>query len=342
VPVSPRTRAWLKQHDVARPPLGINVYSSHLVSITMAPDPPPYGTADYWDERFKTDTEAYDWLEDASILDADIKEALKAHKDEATESRILHIGSGTSRLSLHLREFVKDPGQVQHVDFSGEAVEWGRRQEKSTYGFEWSEGGADVKQIESYGLVPENLQLEMPMMKWTQTSLLSLESVIETCTLGGYQVIVDKSCCDAIACASWVTVPVPFFFCLGDTATTPEPASAKEEDVPIFDDDEYSIHPINLLAIHLALVASAGAQWIALSYSKDRWPFLPDGEMREERQALQALPRNLLDTGFPDPGKLWRITKKEPILQGTGEQSTLQHWKYVLERTEVELKLRGT
>jgi hypothetical protein len=313
----------------------------------MAQDPPPYGTADYWDERFRTETEPYDWLEDASILDADINNALKAHKDDATESRILHIGSGTSKLSLHLREFVKDPGHVQHADFSIEAVEWGRGQEKSTYGFEWEEGGADTKQLEGYGLVPENLQLEMPMMKWTQTSLLSLESVISTCTLGGYQVIVDKSCCDAIACASWVTVPIPFYFHLGSMESIATPAT--EEKVPTFDDDEYSIHPINLLAIHLALVTSAGAQWIALSYSKDRWPLLPDESMRDERQAHQALPKNLLNTGFPDPAKLWKIIKKEAIMPETDEsgkelapRSTIQHWIYVLERTEVELKLRGS
>jgi hypothetical protein len=313
----------------------------------MAPNPPPYGTADYWDERFKTETEAFDWLEDASILDADIKDALKAHEDGATASKILHIGSGTSRLSLHLREFVKDPGQVQHVDFSTEAVEWGRRQEKSTFGFEWDEGGADTKQLAGYGLVPENLRLDVPMMKWTQTSLLSLESVISTCTLGGYQVIVDKSCCDAIACASWTMVPIPFFFHLEFTASTPTPTSATEEAAPVFDAVEYSIHPINLLAIHLALVAPPGARWIALSYSKDRWPFLPDESMGQERQAHQALPKILLDTGFPDPARLWRITKKDLITPESSEtekvpRSTLQHWIYVLERTEVELKLRGT
>lgn len=315
----------------------------------MAQDPPPYGTSAYWDERFKTDTEAYDWLEDASILDQDIKSALKVHADDAKPSRILHIGSGTSKLSLHLREFVKDPGQVQHADFSAEAVAWGRHQEQSTFGFEWDEGGADTKQIEGFGLVPENLQFEMPMMQWTQTSLLSLDSVISTCALGGYQVIVDKSCCDAIACAAWTTVPVPYYFRLDSTASPSPPTPNDEKDMPVFDDDEYSIHPINLLAIHLALVAPAGARWIALSFSKDRWPFLPDESQREERRAHPALPQSLLETGFPDPGKLWKIIKKEVIAPEVDEagrevapRSTIQHWIYVLERTEVGLKLRGS
>lgn len=314
----------------------------------MAKHPPPYGKPEYWDERFKTDTEPYDWLEGASILDADINDALKAFKDDATPPRILHIGSGTSKLSLHLRDFVKDPAQVQHADFSIEAVEWGRGQEKSTFGFEWDEGGADREQLEEYGLVPENLQLEMPMMKWTQTSLLSLDSVISTCSLGGYQVIVDKSCCDAIACASWITVPIPYYFKLGNTATLLTPAPATDDEMPAFDHEDFSIHPINLLAIHLALVASPGARWLALSFSKDRWPFFPDENPPDlERQAQQALPKNLLDAGFPDPGKLWRIIKKENIAKETAAgqakapTSGMQHWIYVLERTEVKLEMRG-
>lgn len=322
----------------------------HLLSIIMAQNPPPYGKPEYWDERFKTDTEPYDWLEGASVLDADINDALQAHKDNATPPRILHIGSGTSKLSLHLRDFVKDPAQVQHADFSTEAVEWGRGQEKSTFGFEWDEGGADREQLEGYGLVLENLQLEMPMMQWTQTSLLSLDSVISTCSLGGYQVIVDKSCCDAIACASWITVPIPYYFKLGNTATPPTSAPAKSTDeVPPFDHDEYSVHPINLLAIHLALVASPGARWLALSFSKDRWPFFPDDDGPDlERQVQQALPKDLLGAGFPDPGKLWRMIKKENIVKKTADgqanvpASGLQHWIYVLERTEVKLEMRGT
>ncbi|QDS77531.1 hypothetical protein FKW77_000877 [Venturia effusa] len=327
----------------------IVVRSVNSLIIVMAQTPPPYGKPEYWDERFKTDPEPYDWLEGASILDADINDALQAHRDNATPPRILHIGSGTSKLSLHLRDFVKDPAQIQHADFSAEAVEWGRHQEKNTFGFEWDEGGADKEQLEEYGLVAENLQLDMPMMKWTQTSLLSLDSVVSTLSLGGFQIIVDKSCCDAIACASWVTVPIPYYFKLGSTASPSALARATDEEAPAFDHDEYSIHPINLLAIHLALVVSAGARWLALSFSKDRWPFFPDDDCPDvERQAQQALPKNLLDAGFPDPAKLWRMIKKENISKKTADDhakvptSGLQHWIYVLERTEVKLEIRGT
>lgn len=119
-----------------------------------------------------------------------------------------------------------------------------------------------------------------------------------------------------------------------------------DEEVPAFDGDECSIHPINILAIHLALVASAGARWLALSFSKDRWPFFPDEARPDERQFQQALPRSLLDAGFPNPGKLWRIIKKEAIAKGTAagqeKEPTLGHWIYVLERTEVKLEMRGT
>jgi len=94
----------------------------------------------------------------------------------------------------------------------------------------------------------------------------------------------------------------------------------------------------------LALVARPGTRWIALSYSKDRWPFFPDMSMPKPRAADQALPKELLDQGFPDPAKLWSMVKKEPVLRGTIETGITHrgHWIYVFERTTIELKVRGT
>jgi hypothetical protein len=305
-----------------------------------SPPPPAYGTQDYWESRFKANTETYDWLEHASLLDSEIVEALKASDDPSP--KILHIGCGTSMLSIHLRAFVKDPRQIQHIDFSAEAIEWGRKLEKDTFNFDWDEDVPLSTGTETYTEARAILQLHkaVPMMKWTQTSLLSLESVISTCELGGYQVIVDKSCCDAIACASWVKIPLPFFLRmevpLGDEAS--EQSSSKE--------DEYSIYPVNLLAIHLALVARPGARWIALSYSNDRWPFFPNESNPESTAADQALPKELLDKGFPDPAKLWSLSKKERVMEdktdaGEDKLESRGHWIYVFERTDVELKVLG-
>jgi hypothetical protein len=315
-----------------------------------SPPPPSYGKQDYWESRFKDNKTSYDWLEHATKLDAEIAEALALSKTD--RPKILHIGCGTSMLSIHLRAFVNDPTQIQHIDFSAEAIEWGRNLEKETFCFvlddeddddddedEEGEVGKAAEFPEGFGKAEEQLRNEVPMMKWTQTSLLDLQSVISTCELGGYQVIVDKSCCDAIACASWVQIPMPFFLCTEDADPSVSPSGSD-----FTTEDEYSIYPINLLAIHLALVAKPAARWIALSYSKDRWPFCPDESMLESTAADQALPKGLLDSGFPDPAKLWSLIKKESIMvKTTGENVEHSgHWIYVFERTDLEIKVQGT
>jgi hypothetical protein len=306
-----------------------------------SPPPPSYGTQEYWESRFKHNKTTYDWLEHATKLDAEIAEALTLSKLD--RPLVLHIGSGTSMLSIHLRAFVNDPTQIQHIDFSAEAIEWGRNLEKETFCFvlddEDDELDDNVEFPEGFGKAEEQLRNEVPMMKWTQTSLLDLQSVISTCELGGYQVIVDKSCCDAIACASWVKIPIPFFLC-----TENANSNSSTIDSDMFTEDEYSIYPLNLLAIHLALVAKPAARWIALSYSKDRWPFCPDDSMPESRAAEQGLPNELLENGFPDPAKLWSLIKKEPIVETTTGEGVEHsgHWIYVFERTNLEIKVQGT
>jgi hypothetical protein len=304
----------------------------------MTEKPPAYGTQDYWESRFKTNTASYDWLENASLLDSEIAEALSACDGDAP--KILHIGCGTSMLSIHLRGFVGDPRQISNIDFSSEAIELGRKLERDTFNFAWDDEDDGEATEFPEGEMKSQLKKEVPMMKWIQTSLLELESVIATCELGGYDVIVDKSCCDAIACASWVNIPLPFFLCM-DSPALDVPEAQKSKPLT---EEKYSIYPLNLLAIHLALIARPGARWIALSFSKDRWPFCPDKSMPESTAADQSLPRELLDHGFPDPSKLWSLIKKEAVLSETEEDGMQQtgHWIYVFERTNVELKVRGT
>lgn len=173
----------------------------------MATKAPPFGIQEYWDDRFKHDREPYDWLQPASVLDREIADALAACDDE--NPQILHIGSGTSELSFNPRALVKDPRQIHNVDFSTEAIAWSIAREKSFFGFEWDEDFADEAEKEGYAKPESAPQLQVAMMRWTQTSLLSLESVISTCGLGSYQVVVDKTCCDAIACAGSTEVYFP-------------------------------------------------------------------------------------------------------------------------------------
>jgi len=173
----------------------------------MATKAPSFGIQEYWEERFKRDREPYDWLQPSSVLDKAIADALAACEDE--NPQILHIGSGTSELSFSLRGLVKAPRQIHNADFSAEAIAWSIAREKSFFDFEWDEDFCDEAEREGFAKPESAAQLQVEMMRWTQTSLLSLESVISTCDLGSYQIVVDKTCCDAVACAGSTAVHFP-------------------------------------------------------------------------------------------------------------------------------------
>lgn len=198
--------------------------------------------------------------------------------------------------------------------------------------------------------------LEMPMSIWTQTSLLSLESVILTCSLGAYQVIVDKSCCDAVACGSDEKIPIPYYLQINtgkgklkSSSDTGHGPDRRRESIGV-QTEEMAVHPIHLMGVHIALLAKPGARWLALSYSSDRFPFVRDHEPRiSAGEWDNSVPQDLLDRGFPDPGKLWRLVGKTGIesqYAGKDDKGVYRpashHYLYILERTDVELKVRGT
>jgi len=317
--------------------------------------PPPFGAQDYWDNRFRENAEPYDWLQPATILDKNITQALMLSDDPRPQ--ILHIGSGTSLLSFHLRSHVEDPRQIQNADYSSEAVKWGQQREQEIFNFQLDEDDFEPEEEDQDEEEAEELRRnamlvgEIPMMRWTQTSLLSLPSVITTCQLGAFSIIVDKSLCDAIACSDNIDASLYFgLYC--PTGKAPALSTVKEgEDGPSMT-ETHRVHPLHVLGLNLALLARTGARWIALSYSDQRFPFL-HGKGYQPRtsdgQFDNSLPKDLLDQGFPDPGKLWFQIHKEAI-NADGEECKKgedgvyrpepKHWIYVLERTPVELRVR--
>jgi hypothetical protein len=309
---------------------------------TTTPSVPPFESPDYWDGRYKETSESYEWLKPSSILDKDITESLAA-QDEA-HPRILHIGCGTSEMSFNLRTYVRDPRQLQNVDFSPEAIEWGRQREKELFGFELDNDDEDED-----GWVDDPrdglpAQFEMPMSTWTLTSLLDLQSIISTCSLGAYNLIVDKTCCDNIACAPMSTIFLPYFLYL-DQSSQSSPGNA------IVVDESRVVYPIHILAIHLALLTPPGARWVAFSFSGVRFFFLEDQPMLSAGGLDKSLPKDLIEQGFPDSSKLWKLVRKQCITTGIEtrplnpedfedpNQPTNCYWIFVMERTDVELKV---
>jgi hypothetical protein len=344
----------------------------------MPPQQPSYGSQDYWNKRFTSNSNPFEWLEAPTALDPYLVDALRNAGDQDT--RILHIGCGTSLLSYHLRAHVEDPEYIHNLDYSEVAVDLGRKRELDIFNVEEGQHGLTEPKDEdsatdnpmttchskSAGLNGVSNHMDSTSkhkyMSWSSSNLLSHSSLLEACKPSSYSVIVDKSTSDSIACSEDVYVPLPYHISTNPLKTSAA-RIAKSPD---------PIHPLNILAIHLALVAKPKARWISLSYSQDRYPFLEaassvsKGAIPIQSQSLAAIadevqddsdfdddldgiPQDVLDKGLPNPSKLWRLLSKHEIEvpeqpSSTGNVTThrpqVLHWVYVLERTEVKVYTR--
>lgn len=119
----------------------------------------------YWHDRFASET-AFEWLVTSSRF-MTIVEPYIAHL--TTRSHILQIGSGTSDLQNHFRS--RGILNVTNIDYEPLAAERGQDLEREAFG--------DVK------------------MRYTVADATQLSPEQQ----GKYHLVVDKSTCDAIACA---------------------------------------------------------------------------------------------------------------------------------------------
>jgi hypothetical protein len=279
--------------------------------------PPSFGSQDYWNERFTSNTDPFEWLEAPNALDPYISQALDAADEEKPE--LLHIGCGTSLLSYHLRSHVDDPKQIHNLDYSDVAINLGKKREHELYQYEnpHNENTEDAAEA---------------CMRWDAVDLLQYQSILRACKRTAYSVIVDKSTCDSISCADDVDVPLPY------------PVAVRSYEPLNMDMRKSSepLHPLIVTAVNLALVTRPGARWIALSYSNDRFYFL--------NPTSGAASENL---AFPDSSKLWKVVEKREVEDAgwqvrnengadvTTHRPKVCNWVYVLERTKVPLFVRG-
>jgi hypothetical protein len=298
----------------SEPPMLTTENSSNmdLTSGSQAADtmPPSYGSQEYWNNRFAAETEPFEWLEAPESLDPFFRDALSSSKEANPE--VLHVGCGTSLLSHHLRTMVPNPAQIHNLDYSAMAIQLGREREQNLR----NDGRASGKS-----------------MRWDAVDLLGHTSLLSACKPGAYSVIIDKSTSDCIACADDVYIPLPYPVGLhGDLTLNLDLRQSPDP-----------IHPLHIMAVHLALVTKPGARWITLSYSNDRFPFV-DG-LYSSRPHLP---------GFPDTSTLWKILDKRQVENEKEESSdsssnselvthrpNVFNWVYVLERTDALLSVRG-
>ncbi|KAL2138749.1 hypothetical protein VTI28DRAFT_6308 [Corynascus sepedonium] len=117
----------------------------------------------YWHERFASER-SFEWLTSSSTFMGVLAPCLQGLAESA---RILHLGSGTSDLHNHIREY----GflDVTNVDYEPLALDRGRELENARFG-----------DVQTKYVVADATRLDMGDTK--------------------YQVVVDKSTADAIAC----------------------------------------------------------------------------------------------------------------------------------------------
>lgn len=298
---------------------------------------PDFASQEYWDKRFQSDSKPFDWLVPAQALCQVTTDMIDP--DIVKKAQILHIGCGTSD-ALALRDLVDGPEQIHNVDYSQPAVDAcvKREQEENTGSQELMES-SENKHDSAQQATPKS-------MHWSCMDLLALHStlgLLHQRTSEGklYDVVLDKSTSDSIACGQDLHLTLPYPLSVnGWTRRIVGSGTHQPGDV----------HPLHVLAVHLAaLTKPKTGKWVCISYSEDRFPFVPPFPATLSNGMLSD---DVIKAGFPHPHQLWRLERKEKIdLDKQEEEETLaerkkrlnagiiqrpkiSHWLYVLRRTE--------
>jgi hypothetical protein len=283
----------------------------------MAPAALSFGDIEYWDKRFQSEDQ-FEWLLDYSTLEPYLVDAINQRHGKASRSddslQLLHIGCGSSNLSTQLRSLVPSPQLIHNVDYSRVAVERGQQRERD----EMITKGSQDNSIHS---------------RWSTLDLLDVGQISDfSLHRDGnrrYDIILDKSTSDAISCAPDIEVSIPYNI----------KESSKKCNGPNQIQMKARVHPLYILAVHLAFLAAHGCRWVVLSYSNARFSFWDE---KAEREMGFELPG-----GFIHPASLWRLIKHEKIEKSveTEETKPTVHrppetlHMYILERTQVELNV---
>lgn len=260
------------------------------------PTPPSFGDLTYWNTRFTTESN-FEWLLDFPTLKPYLQDTITHQHENKTQPQILHIGSGSSDLGSQIRHLVTSPSQVHNVDFSDVAVQRGQQMGDGT--------------------------------RWSRLDLLDIHQVLAFSRQEEqqYDVVLDKSTSDAIACAADVAVRLPYPVRSVAPATQPKSGDGM-------------VHPLYVLAVHLAFLAAPGCRWLVFSYSGDRFVFW-DGDAEKKMGVV-------LPEGFAHPGRLWKLVRREAIEKKEEKKEDVlpavhrppeMHHLYVLERTTAALNI---
>ncbi|CDS00865.1 uncharacterized protein SPSC_03181 [Sporisorium scitamineum] len=269
---------------------------SHRVGTALS-----YHLSTYWDSRFATDPReqhGFEWLSSTSSLLAHLPPTLLLRNPPI---RILHIGVGTSRLSLDIVRFWQQHSpedwkerarNVVNVDFSQNSVDFQRRAEREFL----QEAGEEGEEV---------------LMEYNVLDLLDWEQV--RAALGGelFDVVLDKSTTDSIstgedtAFQSIVTSSDAYHPTLLQLSTQRK-------------GKEVGVATTQLLGINLAAVVQKGGVWLCHSYSSARWE---DVILPKDAEGKELWP--------------WSEVSTTPVAVESSNPNAPQvcHYTYTLQRT---------
>ncbi|WVW84450.1 hypothetical protein I302_106484 [Kwoniella bestiolae CBS 10118] len=277
------------------------------------PTPTDFSSPLYWSNRFESEN-SFEWLISDEDLLPFIQESLPSSfaddQKEDTEDvlNILHFGSGTSSLG---------PSFQHHLD---------TRQK----------GKGKAKQVQVYDsdYVPTPTTTSSSVVPFLLLDVLSLSSLMQNLPGGGeekWNLVIDKSTCDAISCGGALSIDGPSIFEVGLDEEGRVIASISD--------------PIERLLYNLSQVTQTGGRWISISYSSNRfdnylsdWPSAHKQEHekghgdneKEIKYGWILLKRQMISTTYIPSGRV----VKDPR---TGEERVVHEpetgvWMYVLER----------
>lgn len=207
---------------------------------------PDYSSRQYWRDRLLgEDLKGFEWLLSSKEILPHVATLLDHRPGRVTH--VLHLGCGSSTLGLDMQQHFGERVTVQDADY---AI-----------------SGTERKFL---ALQADPDALAIPVLHF---DALNLRDMLASAPQGGWDILVDKSTADAIACGEpLVTV--------SSGGSTP---SARE--------------PIEVLCENLYQATSSDAVWLCISYSSGRFDFLNGAETRYGWQVQSKTPVQLAKSG---------------------------------------------
>lgn len=270
--------------------------------------PPRYEQWSYWNDRFQSESH-FEWLGDGvyTIL-PHLLVFLMSHP---TPPRLLHIGAGSSWLSHRVLDTYRgvygkdvDASRIVNLDYSEEIV----RQRLSAQVVDGSCG-------------PQIQWIRADALQWKDlSSVLASWGDGEKNLAGHFEVILDKSTSDCIACVDDIALEEP-------TVANPLLSPFLEANPSL----KIEVSPMEMLALNLACLTPPGAIWIALSFSERRFEFL----LQATRLSKPSLHVSLAPERFWAVKMVDAVNAHPGVLQDGVHSPEIKHYVYVLERTSI-------